>query len=147
VQAVDQFKRVVPSIAATLGGFVLVRAAVGIYIRPHYMPPLTKTGLLKGSGGNPAGSWVLSQGLVSPHGQAIAHGLNPNNLPAACQAGASLDKGSIVNCLTSHGFLNSITYQPASRFWAFQGIESAIFVVLSAGLIAILYWRVLGHDA
>ena len=42
------FKRVLPSIAATLGGFVLVRAAVGIYLRPHYMTPLTKTGPLQG---------------------------------------------------------------------------------------------------
>ncbi len=141
------FKRVLPSIAATLGAFVLVRAAVGIYLRPHYMTPLTKTGPLQGSGSNPAGSWLISQGLVSPHGQALGHGLNPSDLPAACQVGASVDKGSIVNCLTSHGFLNAITFQPANRFWAFQGIESAIFLVLSAGLIALAYWRVLGRDA
>jgi hypothetical protein len=141
------FKRVLPSIAATLGGFVLVRAAVGIYLRPHYMTALTKTGPLKGSGSNPAGSWLISQGLVSPHGRAIAHGLNPNDLPAACQVGGSVDKGSIVSCLSSHGFMNSITFQPASRFWSFQGIETAIFLVLAAGLVAISYWRILGRDA
>ena len=141
------FERVLPSIAATLGGFVLVRAAVGIYLRPHYMTPLTKTGPLQASGSNPAGSWLISQGLVSPHGQALGHGLNPNDLPAACQIGASVEKGSIVNCLTSHGFLNAITFQPANRFWAFQGIESAIFVVLSTALITLAYWRVLGRDA
>ena len=141
------FKRVLPSIATTLGAFVLVRAAVGIYLRPHYLTPLMKTGPLKGSGSNPPGSWLISQGLVSPHGQALGHGLNPTDLPAACQVGASVDKGSIVSCLTSHGFLNAITFQPANRFWAFQGIESAIFLVLSAGLIAISYWRVLGRDA
>ncbi len=142
------FKRALPSIAATLGAFVLVRAAVGIYLRPHYMAPLTKISSLRGPGSNaPAGSWLISQGLVSPHGQALAHGLNPNDLPAACQVGASIDKGSIVNCLTSHGFQNAITFQPSNRFWAFQGIESAIFLVLAAGLIALSYWRVLSRDA
>jgi len=30
-----------------------------------------------------------------------------------------------------------ITYQPASRYWAFQGIETGIFVVLAAALIAV----------
>jgi hypothetical protein len=142
------FKRVLPSIATTLGGFVIVRAVVGIYLRPHYMAPLIKTASLGGHGSNPpAGSWVISQALVSPHGHALANGLTPNDLPAACRVGASVDKGSIVSCLTSHGFLNAVTFQPANRFWLFQGVEAAIFLVLAAGFIALSYWRVLGRDA
>jgi hypothetical protein len=142
------FKRVLPSIATTLGAFVIVRAVVAIYLRPHYMAPLIKTASLGGHRSNmPAGSWVISQAVVSPHGQALAHGLTPNDLPAACQVGASVDKGSIVSCLTSHGFLNAITFQPANRFWLFQGVESAIFLVLAAAFIALSYWRVLRRDA
>jgi hypothetical protein len=141
------FKRVLPSIATTLGAFVLVRAAIGFYLRPRYMTPLTKIVAIKAPESNPPGSWLISQGIVSPHGHTLAHGLTPNDLPAACQVGASVDKGSIVSCLTSHGFQNAITFQPADRFWAFQGIESGIFLVLSVGLIAISYWRVLSHDA
>jgi hypothetical protein len=49
--------------------------------------------------------------------------------------------------VSAHGFHQLITYQPASRFWAFQGIESAVFVVLAAALLALAYKLVLGRDA
>jgi hypothetical protein len=35
-----------------------------------------------------------------------------------------------------------VTYQPASRFWAFQGIETAIFVVLAFLLAGLCFWWV-----
>jgi hypothetical protein len=40
------------------------------------------------------------------------------------------------------GLHTQITYQPGSRFWAFQGIESAIFVALAAVLVGITVWAV-----
>jgi hypothetical protein len=40
-----------------------------------------------------------------------------------------------------------LTYQPASRFWAFQGIETGIFVVLAAALLAITFWVLKRRDA
>ena len=142
------FKRVLPAIATTLGAFVLVRVAVGVYLRPHYLAPLVRTAPQTGPGSYPpAGSWLISQGLVDPHGHFINGGLVPSDLPAACRSGLAVDKGSLVPCLSSHGFMNQFIFQPASRFWAFQGIESALFVVLAAGLIGISYWRVLGRDA
>jgi hypothetical protein len=36
----------------------------------------------------------------------------------------------------------AVTYQPASRSWEFQWLETAIFVILAAGLGAVCYWRV-----
>jgi hypothetical protein len=36
--------------------------------------------------------------------------------------------------------LYRIAWRPASRFWLFQGIESAIFFGLAAGLLALTYW-------
>jgi hypothetical protein len=39
------------------------------------------------------------------------------------------------------------TYQPADRFWAFQGIETGIFIVLAAGLVALTYRMVVTRDA
>jgi hypothetical protein len=35
-----------------------------------------------------------------------------------------------------------VTYQPANRFWAFQGIETAIFVVLALLLAGFCFWWV-----
>jgi hypothetical protein len=141
------FKRVLPSIATTLGVFVALRVAIGVYLRPHYIAPLVTSGTLRLNGGTPRGAWLISQELVRANGSVIQHGLTPGDLPAACRVGASLDKGSIVRCLASHGFRNAFTYQPAERFWPFQGIESGIFLVLAVGLVSLAYWSVLSRDA
>ncbi len=78
------FRRVLPAIATTLGGFVLLRAAVGIYLRPHYLTPLVKTATISGPGSNPPpGSWLISQGLVGPGGHvALGRGSSPSEIPA-----------------------------------------------------------------
>ena len=47
----------------------------------------------------------------------------------------------------AHGYRGFVTYQPASRYWAFQGIETGIFVVLAAALIALTAVVVLRRDA
>jgi hypothetical protein len=41
--------------------------------------------------------------------------------------------------MAKRGFHSQIIYQPATRFWAFQGIEAGIFVVLAAALIALTW--------
>jgi hypothetical protein len=40
-----------------------------------------------------------------------------------------------------------VTYQPASRYWAFQGIETGIFLLLAAALIAVAFAVVSRRDA
>ena len=42
--------------------------------------------------------------------------------------------------LLSLGWKRIVTYQPAGRFWEFQGIETAIFLVLALGAIACAVW-------
>jgi hypothetical protein len=34
------------------------------------------------------------------------------------------------------------TFQPGNRFWLFQGIESAIFLLLAAGLVVFAMWLI-----
>jgi len=51
------------------------------------------------------------------------------------------------SCLSSHGFHTLITYQPASRFWALQGIEAGIFISLATALIILACRVVLTRDA
>ncbi len=140
------FRRVLPALAATLGAFVAARVAVGVYLRPHLITPLTSSAPLA-SGGAPAGSWVLSSGLIGPQGQGLGHGIALSQIPAACQPSGVGEKSIVLPCLVAHGFHQAVTYQPASRFWAFQGIEGALFLALAAGLIALAFWRVLSRDA
>jgi hypothetical protein len=56
-------------------------------------------------------------------------------------------QGQDILSLVPQGSRVLITYQPATRFWAFQGIETGIYLVLAVALIALAYRMVLKHDA
>jgi hypothetical protein len=45
----------------------------------------------------------------------------------------------VVSCAQAHGIRGFVTYQPASRYWAFQGIETGIFLLLAAALVAVAF--------
>jgi hypothetical protein len=94
-------------------------------------------------GAAPPGAWLLSHTLVGPNGQTYGGVLNSRDLPAACLS----QHAHFGSCLASHGFHQVLTYQPASRFWAFQGIETGIFVALAAILVAVTFRLVLRRDA
>jgi hypothetical protein len=138
-------RRVLPSLAATLGIFVAIRVAVGLYLRPHFLTPVTKVLPLLGS--SPAGAWVISSDMVNGHGQNLGAGWDFNELPAACGNAFPGGKGLNGPCLAAHGFHQILTYQPNSRFWAFQGIEAGIFLVLAVVLVGFTFWWVRSRDA
>ncbi len=43
-------------------------------------------------------------------------------------------------CFQQTGVTLSSTYQPADRFWVFQGIETLVFLTLAALLIGLAFW-------
>jgi hypothetical protein len=146
-------RRTLPAIAVTLAGFIVVRAMVTLWLRPHYMSAITVTSKLT-SPFTPTGSyWQLGQGILNPAGQlvpapngAAVDGIPVGFLPAACASAArGVPPGPPCGQALAafHGF---ITYQPASRYWAFQGIEFGIFAALAALLIAVTAVVVLRRD-
>jgi hypothetical protein len=137
-------RRVLPSLAVTLGVFVAVRVLVGVYLRPHFLTPLQAHVSI---GNAPPGAWILSSGMVNASGVFLGDRFSFSQLPAACRSAFPGGKGVGARCLASHGFHQLVTYQPASRFWAFQCIEAGIFVILAAGLVGFAVWRVLSRDA
>jgi hypothetical protein len=80
-------------------------------------------------------------------------GIPVTSLPAQCQAGAGNGPftpatfHAVVSCAQAHGIRGYVTYQPASRYWAFQGIETGIFLLLAAALLAITFAVILRRDA
>jgi hypothetical protein len=107
------------------------------------MTPLsTLVPLGAGANAAPSGAWVLSTAFVGPNGRNYGVASTGTGGPAICRG-----SGSPLACFSSHGFHTLINYQPASRFWAFQGIEAGIFIVLAAALIAVAYRVVLTRDA
>jgi hypothetical protein len=145
---------------ATLAGFIAVRALITLLLRPHYLSPVTVYySVIRGTGFTPRGAfWQIAQGIVGPNGQVIAQPNNVNYyngvpqtaLPSSCAPlftnnVPSNPTGSCAHALSQiRGF---ITYQPAGRFWAFQGIETGIFLVLTAALIAVTAMLLLRRDA
>ena len=148
-------RRTLPALAVTLAGFIAVRATVTLWLRPHYMSAVTVTyNLLRGF--TPTGSyWQLGQGVLDPSGHLVpqpngsaAFGIPMGYLPASCaplNGGATKVAPSCAQVLARfHGF---VTYQPAGRYWAFQGIETGIFVLLAAILLTVAAVVLLRRDA
>ena len=154
-------RRTLPALAVTLAGFIGVRLLISGYAREHYISPVTRHFDLL-SGFTPAGPyWQLGRGIITPHGVlsqnfygGTVNGVPVAALPARCQAllhlGSSISKASLRTagaCVRGAGYRGYLTYQPAGRFWIFQGIEAAIFVALAAALIAVAFWVIRRRDA
>ena len=140
-------RRVVPAIAATLAAYAGLAAVTALYLRQHYMTPL-----LTSNPNLPGSAWSVSQWytkggkfafpaqggqLVRAVKQFCAGGITFNGRRAA---GAF--NGSPAQCLSRHGYTQWTSYQPASRFWAFQWIEGGWLLALSVLLIAATVWLV-----
>jgi hypothetical protein len=54
---------------------------------------------------------------------------------------------AVLSCLQAHGWRGFTTYQPGSRYWAFQGIETGIYVLLAAALITLTFAIIRRRDA
>ena len=141
------FRRVVPAIAITLGTYVGVRALVALYLRPHYLAPITKLLPLGGGASVPAGSWTISSGIVGTGGRFYSGGIDIGMMPTACRDLLLKGPGTVGPCMASHGYHQLMTFQPASRFWTFQVIEAALFVALAGALVMLAYRMVVHRDA
>jgi ABC-2 family transporter protein len=154
-------RRTLPALAITIGVFTFLRLVIGQDLRSHYMTALTMTFNFLQGPALPKGSyWLVSGGVVGPGGQVAssqAHGgpgisfggvsVPIGDMPSACRALVFQGPLKFGSCLAAHGYRGLITYQPASRYWAFQGIETGIFVLLAAALIAVTAIVVLRRDA
>lgn len=145
-------RRSVPALGVTLGGYFAVRLAIMGWFRRYYLPPVTTNYGLNDNYLPKGAFWQYSQGIITPHGPVQPAngapgigfvGLPVGDVPAACK----ISSPQLYSCLADHGYHAFITYQPASRYWAFQSIESGIFVVLAALLIAAAFAVVRRRDA
>jgi hypothetical protein len=140
-------RRTIPAMAVTLAGFAGVRVLISQWLRLHYMTPVTVYYNLAGNW-SPTGAYLgVSQGILGPNGQAppaATNGaiFNGISVPAECA-----QSNNIQSCLAAHGYRGYLSYQPANRFWAFQGIETGIFVALAAILLAVTFWVLKRRDA
>jgi ABC-type transport system involved in multi-copper enzyme maturation permease subunit len=149
-------RRTLPAIAVVLGGFIGVRLVISQFLRQHYLTAVTHYYSVTSTFKVPGGAWTLAQGAVSRAGVTVAQGwgdLYPA-LPAVCQrllpsmpTAKSGSPNGVFACMQAHGWRGYAIYQPADRFWPFQGIETGIYVLLAAALIAVTFAVVRRRDA
>jgi len=143
------FKRVLPAMGVTLGGFAVVRIVVEWLARPSYLSPLSaRLPLYSSQTFNPAsGAWVYSRGVVNAAGRVVLSNGSISCDGSGAGARSATGKAECGNALTQGGlgpgpFSNWMQYQPDNRFWDFQGIESGIFLALTAMLLYLAVRRI-----
>lgn len=127
-----------PAMALTALGYIAVRVPIEIFARPRYLTPLTRTidpvAHDKTTGPAITHDWILHTGWIDNHGHHLTDAAKHRLIAQAASAGTDLAR-----YLQAHGIANYVTYQPASRYWTFQAIESGILLGLAAILLAIAY--------
>jgi ABC-type transport system involved in multi-copper enzyme maturation permease subunit len=146
-------RRTIPAMALTLVLFAAVQLLTPTLVRPHLLSPDQASGplnpnniselLINQNGGmtvldpaNVPGAWVVSNTTVTAAGHAFT-----GPAPAACTS-PSAPARDCTNWLAAQHLRQVVTYQPASRFWPLQLIETAIYLVASAGLGGICVWQI-----
>jgi ABC-type transport system involved in multi-copper enzyme maturation permease subunit len=143
-------RRTIPAMVATLGVYAGVRLAVDLVLRSHFASPSTVSYSFFGSYPRSGlGDWILSTKTLDGTGHLLSNGasLDLNALGPRCpglitQPGSLPGPGAMQACVQRIGLHVQSTYQPGSRYWAFQGIETVIFTVLALGLLGFSLWWV-----
>ena len=142
-------KRTLPAMAITLALFAAVLFVMPAFIRPALVSPVRATSPVTvnladdqmSSNGqiiipvtNLPGAWIISNQTITPSGKLF-------ELPAvpACQTGTQQQCDAWF--ATQH-LRRKITYQPASRFWTLQVLETGILLAVAAALAGACTWRI-----
>ena len=148
-------RRTLPAMAVTLAIFTAVIIAFPIWVRPHLIPPARATSALSLASAAVTGStsdghlilttktwtvlpgaWVLSSQLSTPGGRAAS------SEPAGPCGAPSASAQACNDYIESLHFQQTVTYEPASRFWAFQWYETGIYLALAVILAGLCFLRI-----
>lgn len=144
-------RRTVPAMAVTLAIFAAVQVIWPQFVRPYLITPVTANHPFNpalidrlemgGPGGhttvfsgvNLPGAWVVTNNVTAASGQ-------PSLVPRRRLAGTVHSRRAAA--LGRLHLRQVVTYQPASRYWAFQWYETGIFLFLALALAGFCFWWV-----
>jgi hypothetical protein len=131
------WRRAVPALVVGFGAYFAVRIFVDTWLRQRLVHPLTAT--YPFAQNRPAKldhAWVLSEQMTDRFGHVMG-GLKDG---PCIRLGVAQTKEAVGQCLAQHGILMRAVYQPASRFWELQGIETAMFAGAAVVLLVFAAW-------
>jgi ABC-type transport system involved in multi-copper enzyme maturation permease subunit len=137
-------RRTVAAMFVTIAVYAGVAIGIVAYARQRLLPPLTATWnpyLSVGPRTIGDNDWILLYGYLDQAGKQV----DSATVYSACAPNGSMDLrpgSAFTACVQAHGWLTNVVWQPASRYWAFQGIESGLLVALGVALLALALWWV-----
>lgn len=106
-------------------------------------------------GGGPPNSWTVASHFVTRSDHPVSAAqmtafvrehcptfLGPGSVHGAAKVPAG-DPAAACLTAVSKAFRLAVSYQPAGRYWAFQWLESAVFVVLGVAAVGMTCWLVM----
>ncbi len=144
-------RRTVPAMAVTLAVVAAAQLVMPFVVRPHLIAPEQLSApldisSLQSFGLHPDGSvrllmevnepgaWVISNRTVTPAGDMFTGPADP----ATCNR--TTGPRTCLESFDKLGLRQEASYQPASRFWAFQWYETALFLAAAALLAGFCSW-------
>lgn len=138
-------RRTAPAMVVAFLGYFGARISVDTWLRQRFVTPLTATWGPPHQGPDLSRAWILFEGPSNRAGHVFSGSFQV--LQHCARGGPAGLKAVNQSCLARLGYgYNHAVYQPASRFWELQGIETALFGGLALLLIAFAAWRVLRVD-
>ncbi|MEN3362574.1 MAG: hypothetical protein V7637_6556 [Mycobacteriales bacterium] len=161
-------RRTVPAMAIALAAFIAVQIAVPLWVRPHLMSPVRVVTPITAAN---IDGFDINNGLISVNVKPLdseAWSLHSRTVDAAGHPVTSLPtevtsvctppppgpggvtkvqrapgfREACLAAISRAGYQQEQVYQPASRFWAFQWIETGLFGGLALGLAGFCFWRI-----
>ena len=136
-------RKVVPAIVATLVAYAGLAILTGAWLRAHYFAPIVTRSL-----NVPSSVWIVSQNWTKS-GQTVSQkalyqvlGGAPAQVAGKEGGGPNLHALAAWQYLIQHGYIQVTSYQPATRFWAFQWMEAGWLLGLSVLFITVTVWLV-----
>jgi hypothetical protein len=144
-------RRMLPAMALLLVAFIVTQVVMTTQVRPHLFSPVTTTVAITaadltfiGIRDNltvavpEPGAWVTSQHTVNAAGQPV----RPPSWIMDCPGASSGQQNQACYArLARMGYRQAVSYQPASRFWPLQAMETGIYLALAAALTGFCAWR------
>ncbi|MFD0257510.1 hypothetical protein ACFVH7_04420 [Kitasatospora indigofera] len=147
-------RRPVAALGATLAVFAAFQFAAPGALRPHYIAPRTTDirldaatlshaeGIVLNGSSLTIGGVALPDAWVVSAGRATgAAGREPDgDALTACLAPGQ--HARTVECLAEQNLQVTVHYQPSSRYWPFQLIETGLYALLTAALALLCFARI-----
>ncbi len=142
-------RRTVPAMGLTLAVFTAALVAMPLWVSPRLITPaeytrpvvanlttmtMTPSGQLNDPVTTMPGAWIIADQVITPAGTVFTLPQVP-----ACQGGTQSQCDA---WLARQPLRQHVAYQPASRYWAFQVLETVIWLAISLALAGFCVWRV-----